>query len=35
MPRIVTTTSFEDLGYLNLPIFDFKFVRFTPGSSSF
>jgi len=30
MPRIVATTSFEDLGYLNLPIFDFKFVRFTP-----
>ena len=30
MPRIIATTSFEDLGYMNLPLFDFKLLRLTP-----
>jgi hypothetical protein len=30
MPRVVRTTWFADLGYSNLPLFDFKLLRLSP-----
>jgi len=30
MPRVIRTTWFADLGYFNVPLFDFKLLRLTP-----
>ncbi|MEM3452726.1 MAG: ATP-binding protein [Candidatus Hadarchaeum sp.] len=30
MPRVIRTTWFADLGYVNVPLFDFKLLRLTP-----